>query len=67
MPGATAKSILSPDDPVQRIGAFSEHQFWVTPYIAAERYAAGTYPTGPRGTMAWPNGRRPTAISRTPI
>ena len=61
MPGATAKSILSPDDPVQRIGAFSEHQFWVTPYAAAERYAAGTYPTGSEGNdglAAWTQANR---------
>ena len=49
MPGATAKSILSADDPAQKVGAFSEHQFWVTPYAADERYAAGTYPTGSEG------------------
>jgi primary-amine oxidase len=49
MPGATAKSILSADDPAQKVGAFSEHQFWVTPYAADERYAAGTYPTGSQG------------------
>ncbi len=44
MPGATAKSLLAADDPVQKLGAFSEHQFWVTPYNENERYAAGTYP-----------------------
>lgn len=49
MPGTTAKSILSADDPAQKVGAFSEHQFWVTPYAAGERYAAGTYPTGSEG------------------
>ena len=41
MPGATAKSLLSPDDPPQKVGAFSEHQFWVTPYNENERYASG--------------------------
>jgi len=49
MPGATAKSIVSADDPAQKVGAFSEHQFWVTPYATDERYAAGTYPTGSEG------------------
>ena len=53
MPGATASRSCPPDDPVQRIGAFSEHQFWVTPYTAAERYAAGTYPTE-SGGQRWP-------------
>jgi primary-amine oxidase len=50
MPGATAKSLMSPDDPTQRIGAFSEHQFYVTPYKADERYASGTYPTSSPAT-----------------
>ena len=61
MPGATAKSILSGDDPVQRIGAFSEHQFWVTRYNEAERYAAGTYPTSSDandGLAVWTKANR---------
>jgi hypothetical protein len=29
MPGVAAKSLLSPDDPPQKVGAFPEHQFWV--------------------------------------
>jgi primary-amine oxidase len=49
MPGATAKSLLSPDDPPQKLGAFSEHQFWVTPYNESERYASGVYPTSSKG------------------
>ena len=49
MPGATAKSLLSPDDPPQKLGAFSEHQFWVTPYNENERYASGVYPTSSKG------------------
>jgi primary-amine oxidase len=64
MPGATAKSILSGDDPVQRIGAFSEHQFWVTPYNEAERYAAGTYPTSSDandGLAVWTRANRTIA------
>ena len=62
MPGATAKSLLSPDDPPQMLGAFSEHQFWVTPYDPAQRYAAGTYPTSSKGTdglAAWTQANRP--------
>jgi primary-amine oxidase len=62
MPGATAKSLLSPDDPPQKLGAFSEHQFWVTPYDPAQRYAAGTYPTSSKGTdglAAWTQANRP--------
>jgi primary-amine oxidase len=62
MPGATAKSLLSPDDPPQKLGAFSEHQFWVTPYDPAQRYAAGTYPTSSKGTDGlgiWTQANRP--------
>jgi primary-amine oxidase len=62
MPGATAKSLLSPDDPPQKLGAFSEHQFWVTPYDPAQRYAAGTYPTSSKGIdglAVWTQANRP--------
>jgi len=43
MPGATAASITSPLDPAQQVGAFSEHQLWVTPYRPDELYASGVY------------------------
>jgi primary-amine oxidase len=62
MPGATAKSLLAADDPPQKLGAFSEHQFWVTPYDPAQRYAAGTYPTSSKGTdglAVWTQANRP--------
>jgi primary-amine oxidase len=62
MPGATAKSLLSADDPPQKLGAFSEHQFWVTPYDPAQRYAAGAYPTsskGADGLAVWTQANRP--------
>jgi primary-amine oxidase len=62
MPGVTAKSLLSADDPPQKLGAFSEHQFWVTPYDPAQRYAAGTYPTSSKGTdglAVWAQANRP--------
>jgi len=62
MPGVTAASILSPDDGVQKVGAFSEHQLWVTPYRSNELYAAGTYPnssTGDDGLAAWAQQNRP--------
>ena len=45
MPGPTAVSFVSPDDPAQRRGAFSAHQMWVTPYDPDELYAAGVYVT----------------------
>ena len=62
MPGTTAKSLLSPDDPPQKLGAFSEHQFWVTPNDPSERYAAGVYPTSskaPDGLATWTKANRP--------
>ena len=45
MPGIESMTLLTPDDwPRQRAG-FINHHLWVTPYAAAERYAAGDYPT----------------------
>lgn len=68
MPGPTAVSSLSPDDPAQRIGAFSEHQLWVTPYSPDELYASGTYVTsskGLEGLPAWTKANR--SIENTDI
>jgi primary-amine oxidase len=68
MPGATAASLLSPDDGAQKVGAFSAHQLWVTPYEAEELYAAGTYPdasTGEDGLAAWTRKNR--SIENTDI
>ena len=45
MPGMTGISNVSPEDPAQKVGAFSEHQLWVTPYNPDEFYAAGLYVT----------------------
>ncbi|MBY0506830.1 MAG: hypothetical protein K2X03_23120 [Bryobacteraceae bacterium] len=68
MAGATATSLLSPDDPPQKLGAFSAHQFWVTPYDTNQRYASGVYPTasqGNDGLADWTKANRP--ISNTDI
>ena len=68
MPGATAVSSISLEDPAQRIGAFSSHQMWVTPYNPDERYAAGTYVTnndGLRGLPEWTKANR--SIENTDI
>lgn len=68
MPGATAVSSISNDDPAQRVGAFSAHQLWVTPYSPDERYAAGTYVTnsdGLRGLPEWTKANR--SIENTDI
>lgn len=64
MAGATAKSLMTADDPTQMLGAFSAHQFWVTPYDASQRYASGTYPTsadGKDGLAVWTQANRPIA------
>jgi primary-amine oxidase len=64
MPGTTAKSLMAADDPIQKLGAFSAHQFWVTPYQENERYASGTYPTssdGEDGLAVWTRANRPIA------
>lgn len=61
MPGATAVSFLSPDDPAQKVGIFSMHQLWVTPYKPDELYAAGVYLTnnkGLEGLPAWTKENR---------
>jgi primary-amine oxidase len=61
MPGATGVSFVSPDDPAQRVGAFSEHQLWVTQYHPDELYASGTYVNsskGLEGLPAWTKANR---------
>ncbi len=62
MPGVTAASLLDPDDGPQRVGAFSNHQLWVTPYKPNELYASGLYPTAGKGTdglAVWTQANRP--------
>lgn len=62
MAGATAASLLDPDDGPQLVGAFSAHQLWVTPYKPDELYAAGVYPTASKGVdglAAWTKANRP--------
>ena len=68
MPGPTAVSFVSPDDPAQKAGAFSEHQMWVTPYHPEELYAAGVYVTREKefdGLSVWTQANR--AIENTDI
>jgi primary-amine oxidase len=68
MPGVTAASLLDPEDGVQKVGAFSAHQLWVTPYKAEETYASGVYPTsgkGEDGLAVWTRANR--AIENTDI
>ncbi len=68
MPGATAVSNMPLEDPAQKVGAFSEHQMWVTPYNPDELYAAGVYVTsssGLEGLPAWTKANR--SIENTDI
>lgn len=60
----SAMSLLSPDDYMQKRGAFTEHMLWVTPYDRRELYAAGDYPTfstAPDGLAKWTAADRPIA------
>jgi primary-amine oxidase len=62
MPGTTAASLLDPEDGPQKVGAFSTHQLWVTPYKQNERFASGVYPTeskGDDGLAVWTKANRP--------
>jgi primary-amine oxidase len=54
MPGLTGVSLLSADDWPQKRAGFSDHQLWVTPYDSKERYAAGVYVSGSKGTDGLP-------------
>ena len=54
MPGATAASLLDPEDGAQKVGAFSAHQLWVTPYHPDEFYASGVFPTAGKGNDGLP-------------
>jgi len=57
-----ATLLLDPDDwPTKRAG-FLQHDIWVTPYVAAERYGGGEYmfqSTGSDGLAAWTARDRP--------
>jgi len=51
-----------PDSPSGRRGRFLQHQLWVTPYDAHERYPAGEFvnqSTGDDGLPAWTAKDRP--------
>ena len=50
MPGLTAATLLPADEWPTRRAGFANHQLWVTPYEPEERFAAGTYVSGSRGT-----------------
>jgi primary-amine oxidase len=45
-----AKLLLDPQDWPAKRARFLQHDVWVTPYAAAERYAGGEYALGSKGT-----------------
>ena len=60
-PAMTGMTLLDDGEPAHRRAAFSAYNLWVTPYRAAERYAAGTYPNqhpGGAGLPEWTAANR---------
>lgn len=54
-------ALLSPEDSAYRRAAFLEHDLWVTPFRADERYSSGDYPNqnpGGDGLPAWTSANR---------
>ncbi|XP_074264896.1 amine oxidase [copper-containing] gamma 1-like [Silene latifolia] len=43
VPAGTAASLLDPEDPPQKRGAFTNNQIWVTPYNKSEEWAGGIF------------------------
>lgn len=65
---SVAYSLLDASDPAQRRAGFTEHQLWVTPRDADQRYAAGMYVNqseGGLGLPAWTKANR--SIENTDI
>jgi primary-amine oxidase len=59
---SAVKPFTHPDSPSGRRGRFLQHQLWVTPYDANERYPAGEFvnqSTGDDGLPAWTAKDRP--------
>jgi primary-amine oxidase len=56
VPGDGVAAMAQPDSEFRRRARFLDHQLWVTPYRAEERYPAGEYPNqhaGGDGLPAW--------------
>ncbi|KAL6177134.1 hypothetical protein ACLB2K_048660 [Fragaria x ananassa] len=61
VPGATAASLLDPEDPPQKRAAFTNNQIWVTQYNRSEQWAGGLFAYQSHGddTLAvWSNRDR---------
>lgn len=54
MPGETGISLLPSTEWPQKRAGYSEHNLWVTPYNASERYASGVYVMGSKGDDSLP-------------
>ena len=62
LPGENAQPFAAPDSWLLRRAGFLNAHLWVTPYQAAERYAAGDYPNqshGGDGLPRWTHANRP--------
>jgi primary-amine oxidase len=62
VPLSHAKMMLGEDEPAVKRAAFTQHDFWVTPYDENERYASGDYvfgSTGDDGLGVWTSRHRP--------
>ncbi|XP_074583001.1 amine oxidase [copper-containing] gamma 1-like [Curcuma longa] len=62
VPAGTAASLLDPDDPPQRRGAFTNNQIWVTQFNKTEEWAGGLFVYQSKGddTLAeWSERDRP--------
>ncbi|HET6881202.1 MAG TPA: primary-amine oxidase [Pirellulales bacterium] len=68
LPGENCPPLVQPDAAVMKRAGFIAHQLWVTPYDAAQRFAAGDYPnqhpTGD-GLPRWTTADRP--LENTPL
>ena len=54
MPGITMPPVTGEDDYARKRAGFTSHALWMTPHRAAERYAAGDYPTRSPAGMGLP-------------
>jgi primary-amine oxidase len=62
VPGDSVAPMAQPDSEFRRRARYLDHQLWVTPYRAGERYPAGEYPNqhaGGEGLPAWTRDDRP--------
>jgi primary-amine oxidase len=64
VPGKSTRPHWRPDAHVAPRGSFVDHDIWVTPYAAEERYGAGAYPyqnPDAGGLPEWTEADRPVA------